>query len=397
MHQLRPISIAPHNHPFAPDPNLAHISPNGVFSPATNGPPLGYFVASMNESGVQLPALAPAPDPSGKRIRPPTVQQRAAVNERQRRINNLLNRNIYALQKEKRRERSHRSIVVDAWMKCAALPDGWNSEDDEDNRWGGIDNINARDDASDDVGERSSTISRGLRRIARLLDGQQPLSFAKRKRKRFVERDPTPIYEIPEPKPQASRRSRPSAIAAPAHIDSDSAIHPDDAATPPPAIKKKRIYKKRIPGAAPRATGPGSRGGRVRGTGGRAGRVGEVGIPVDEFLAAAAPPPPPKSRGQRGGDADGEGDGDGEGEGGRDNTPAEGEEDDGKMEMEDMGDREDEDLDRILLDVAASADEEDEEHADRARMSYQDSVDDGYEDDMARLNSMTDDGLGDED
>jgi len=296
-------------------------------------------------------------------------QQQDIIQERYKRITTMLDANIHALQKSKRHQRSRRGLFVDAWIKCATLPPDWDSEEDiEAKRWAGLDDIHAKDnDASDDssststdVGERAFIFSRGLRHVSRLLSGEKALGVTKKRKhmRRVSERDLSLTYTdppiIPEPAKlmAPSRRSRPSAV----NIDSDAPTGPaDDIATPPPTTgaKKKRIYKRRPPGAAPRPTGPGSRGGKIRGAGARAAaaaasakREGDVGVPVDEFLAAGGGGSPglerSESRDDRGEDTLMDVD---EGDGEEDET-----------RIGDVGEQEIDDVDRELLGEAAGDD-----------------------------------------
>lgn len=303
-------------------------------------------------SDVHAPSSALATDKSGRRNRGPTQHQREVVNERQRRATFLLEKSVYEIQKEKRRERKRRGVVIDAWIKCNSLPPNWNSDEDERGRLGGIDEVRTDDedngdDLYDDVGERRSTFARAFGKIARALNGETPIGIKKRTYKRPVF-EPSPVYDAPEPlKPLvSSRRSRPSAAT-----NLDPLPHPDDTATPPPAASKaKRVYRpRRPPGSAPRATGPGSRGGkpRVRGATARTRKVADVGIPVDEFLATATPPLKRSELHGRHGEDTPMGD-------------ADDDEDEQSRVHHDVGEEEIDDFDRELLNDAADAEDDTE-------------------------------------
>lgn len=152
--------------PDAPTPT------NGVNG---NGPH-GYYLP--------LSGAAPAQASGSKRQRPLTAHQVAMEQSRRERVEYLLDKSMRALQASSLKERSRRGVIVDAWMKCCELSDGWDSEvDGEDGQMGGISDVLRHYDDEDDIGERARGFARGFRRVGRSLDGLKIGTTTKRKRR----------------------------------------------------------------------------------------------------------------------------------------------------------------------------------------------------------------------
>ena len=95
---------------------------------------------------------------------------------------------------------------MDAWIKCNALPSGFDSDSDSAGRWGGIDDVNGSGDG--DAGDAAKAISDGLRHIGAALDGVHLPK--QRKRLRVETTLDTSVGGLREP---ASAREPLSAIA----------------------------------------------------------------------------------------------------------------------------------------------------------------------------------------
>lgn len=124
------------------------------------------------------PTVPPAisAQPTGtKRLRASgqTIEQ-----SRRERVNRLMYERVQVDRRSIRHERRRRGVVMDAWIKCGVLPDGWDSEEDESGHWGGVDNLstplhpgnNEKGEAVDagDVGDYAKRIARGFRKLGRV-------------------------------------------------------------------------------------------------------------------------------------------------------------------------------------------------------------------------------------
>lgn len=68
-----------------------------------------------------------------------------AEHSRLEKVGNLVDSNMAALRRAKLKERRKRGVVTDAWIKARSLPGGWDSEEDEFGRLGGLDEVRDQD------------------------------------------------------------------------------------------------------------------------------------------------------------------------------------------------------------------------------------------------------------
>lgn len=84
--------------------------------------------------------------PSNIPIRPLTAETL-----RLEKVGQVVKHNLHVLQRAKRHERKRRGIIADAWIKARSLPSGWDSEEDEFGRMGGIDDVRSEGGIAVDV------------------------------------------------------------------------------------------------------------------------------------------------------------------------------------------------------------------------------------------------------
>ncbi|KAI9713015.1 MAG: hypothetical protein M1828_001489 [Chrysothrix sp. TS-e1954] len=212
--------------------------------------------AYSSYSGPSYPYHRPvmtSPDPpsGGRRSKPaPSTEQL-----RRERVKELLYERIQDVRLEKRRERRRRGVLTDAWMKCNALPDGWDSDDDVRDGLGGLDEFEVIDTTDEksgkrivardgDIGEHSRRVAQSLREIGHALDH---ISIPKPQKFTFKEYDsslPFPPTILPsETGPRTStlfesREPRDKRLAPPAQDEARLNTNLDEDMLPPP--KRKR-------------------------------------------------------------------------------------------------------------------------------------------------------------
>lgn len=304
------------------NPPFSHISPSGSVQAVQPSFAAMSYDDSRNpyhpmEGIATSPSLAPAsvaPSVGGKRSRntAPTIEQ-----TRRERVNRLLYDKIRDNRQIKRRQRRQRGVVLDAWVKCSVLPSAWDSGSDDMSPWGGLDDFrpptlaNSRLDGGDDltvgdVGHYAKHISRGFRRVGRILGGPNNLHLPKRRRiddrtargflatatledasgalpsqHRPIRPAPPTDVDVPVPKPK--RAYKPRAPRAPKRVSGETPTPADINVEP---VTSKSVGRQSKPISS----------GRRRGARGRnrefevnpeALRSGELGVPIGVFLGGA--------------------------------------------------------------------------------------------------------------
>ena len=232
---------------------------------------------------------------------------------RHQRVQQTLHERMQDLRTSSRRERRSRGVLVDAWLKCNALPDGFDSDEDAAGRWGGIDEVSRSESPGGkemndpgDAGEAARRISDGLRHIGRALDGVQLPKQRKRLRvtdgmeverptrgaERERERDAPSSAVRPEPPTNILKAERP----APSFIQDEKepapAPKPKRGGKPKGAARAKAEAKANDAASQSSATAskrrkkPTRKGGDEEGS-----KYGEKGIPVEVFLKSTGEEP----------------------------------------------------------------------------------------------------------
>lgn len=157
-----------------------------------NDPDLGTPLNVTNSLGTMLPGnwvslngpeeqyVSPAPDRggNGKKNRLPSQNQQAADRSRRDRAAYVLDQSMRTTQKASMRERRHRGVIVDAWLKCRTLPDGYDSDDDKLGRAAGLhdvadDDVDATDAAKlafvGDIGAQDEVLAKAWRKLGRTM------------------------------------------------------------------------------------------------------------------------------------------------------------------------------------------------------------------------------------
>jgi len=183
-----------------PAPIIGSSRPRIFRSP--NDPDLGTPQNVTNNLGTMLPGywvplngpeeqhLSPAPDRGGnsKRNRLPSQNQQAADKSRRDRAAYVLDQSMRTTQKGSIRERRYRGVILDAWLKCRTLPDGYDSEDDKHGNAAGPheitdDELNAsaaaKSDLTGDIGAQDEVLAKVWRKLGRNMGIP---AFAKRSR-----------------------------------------------------------------------------------------------------------------------------------------------------------------------------------------------------------------------
>jgi len=134
----------------------------------------GYWVAL---NGPEEQHVSPAPDRGGNnKRRLPSQNQQAADKSRRDRAAYVLDQSMRATQRGSLRERRHRGVIVDAWLKCRTLPDGYDSEDEKIGRAAGPvevteEELNASEAAKSamvgDIGAQDEVLAKAWRKLGR--------------------------------------------------------------------------------------------------------------------------------------------------------------------------------------------------------------------------------------
>lgn len=154
--------------------------------PHTESPRARSYASGLNGAGVPAtengyqPAKSSHSDSRPASGHPPTAHQL-----RLEKASVLVDRTLRVLQKAKLAERKRRGVFVDAWIKARSMPEGWDSEEDEFGRVGGLDDVRADGGVAvelkseqdsrtvrwnvGDAGLRVGEMANGLNRLARTL------------------------------------------------------------------------------------------------------------------------------------------------------------------------------------------------------------------------------------
>jgi len=335
------IAHAPPMYYFNPDPNIPHVqhmaSPRGsipvqyvqvMHGPQQIGPPAyyhpsGHYLqsqifhdpASVNGSVRIGDAMVAGTSGSSKRSsRPQTTYQQAIEQSRRMQVDRLLWTNMHRIQSRKRKERKRRGVVVDAWVKCVRLPDGWDSEDDVGGRLGGVDDItrvgpravagavsgtnggtagqgdaaSTQEEEWGDVGARAGVVARSFRRVGKKLDGIIIGGHGQRRRWARADGAGYPDNEAgfdalsPLRGPRSAMDNADSqllpgyTVTTGPTVASEYKKREDPTSTP---TAKKKLIKRKPPQKRSTAAAAAAR------QGGQAHLNGQQGIPVREFLA----------------------------------------------------------------------------------------------------------------
>ncbi len=109
-------------------------------------------------------------DPTQKRSRPLTAHQVAIERYRKERVDYILDRRLRFVYEGHKEYRGKESAIIRAWRRCAALPDGYDTDEDEGHRLpGGFATLGTTAEPSD-FGEEVHSVAQALRRAARRLD-----------------------------------------------------------------------------------------------------------------------------------------------------------------------------------------------------------------------------------
>lgn len=213
--------------------SLAPAPRNGV-SPLVcpcPGLPTDFEIAGSPE------AMSRGAGTGRSRARPQlTVEQ-----SRHQRITYTLYQRMQELRKYKSRERRKRGPIVDSWYKCKLLPDGYDSEEDESNRWAGVDAIpitrvdgvtERREEPVEagDAGATAKRLAKSFNRLAWAMDG----------------------VKVPRPSGPVSRTSKTSGVGANAQQNVEAtagkALAPAPSVDSGAASAKKRTGNRRAGG-----------------------------------------------------------------------------------------------------------------------------------------------------
>ena len=261
-------------------------------------------------------SMANAAPAGGKRSRPGV----SAEQSRRERVNRLLYEHMQEERQMKRSERRKRGVFLDSWIKCSALPESWDSEEDEYHRLGGMDEVgslgtdanleNLNGYLAGDAGYRAKIMARGFKRIGRIMDGVGAPKASRRRQAEGKSRKSNARSKMPSHAQDGASAGGTSSQ----HRQLRPAPAPEEDT---PAPKPKRAYKARAPkvaskddressiplgqggesssnfyvrGAAPSraVSGSGRRGGRSKKSDHSVKEDGllksEQGVPVEQFL-----------------------------------------------------------------------------------------------------------------
>lgn len=159
----------------------------------------GYWVAL---NGPEEQHASPAPDRGGNsKRRLPSQNQQAADKSRRDRAAYVLDQSMRTTQRGSLRERRHRGVIVDTWLKCRTLPDGYDSEDDKIGRGAGPhevteEELNASEAAKSamvgDIGAQDEVLAKAWRKLGRNMGVP---AFARRSRTTHRAAVPKPEHD----------------------------------------------------------------------------------------------------------------------------------------------------------------------------------------------------------
>ena len=144
-----------------------------------NDPQIPYSIDGQLSSPVGASGTPTVPQLAGNK-RPRATA--TAEQTRKERVRCLLDEQVHEERAHKRHVRARRGPLIDSWVKCSMLPDGWDSDEDELGRWawGGFDEIVRPTSAQQvqksdeigygDVGDQARQLARGLRCVKSVLE-----------------------------------------------------------------------------------------------------------------------------------------------------------------------------------------------------------------------------------
>jgi hypothetical protein len=238
----------------------------------------------------------PSTQSAMRRARLPTQHSILLEKNRQTRAAEVLEKSMRSTQRAAARERRHRGVFMDAWIKARALPADYDTDEDELNRPAGIDDIPGDQSANEDtetfvhltaigdVGAQTETFTKAFRTLGKAMEIP---AFTRRRRAPRPEREDTRM-DIDE------HEGTPADVIV---LDEDDA---DDTPAATPVAKPKRAPAKRKSRAAVVAEGDGSAKPTPSSSRRRtitSSKPGSQGVPLKDFYAGSeAGTPVPTAR-----------------------------------------------------------------------------------------------------